>query len=79
MDPTTKSDTKICIVQAEIHPSPGMGHMAKVTAKLSDGTNALVFQFYDDELHFSSTEFIGLTMDEAHALKQRKDRAYLQS
>lgn len=53
--------------------------MPEVHVTLEDGKEQLLFWYYPDELHFSTGEFIGLTIDEAHALKYKKDVAYLRS
>ena len=44
-----------------------------------DGKEEKLFDYYSDELSFAPGEFIGLTIEEGRALKQRKDKAYLQS
>lgn len=67
------------IVEATVTLPSGWGQQAKVSAKLSDGTETDVFRYYSDELHFSSEEFKGLTLEQAHALRQKRDIAYLQS
>ena len=38
-----------------------------------------LFDFYPDEISFSSEEFIGLTRAEAINLKFKKDKAFIQS
>lgn len=43
------------------------------------GQEKLLFEFYPDEIQFRPEEFIGLTLDQAHDLKRRKNLAYLQS
>lgn len=43
------------------------------------GKEEFLFEYYPDELSFTPTEFIGLTIEQAHALKHRKDVDYLQS
>ncbi len=53
--------------------------MPEVTVTFSDGTVKKLFSFYPDEINFSEEEFIGLTEAEAHALRQKKDVAFLQS
>ncbi|VTU43013.1 hypothetical protein H6P1_00491 (plasmid) [Variovorax sp. PBL-H6] len=53
--------------------------MPKVSAKLSTGEEVSLFQFYPDELTFTEAEFVGLTVEEARKLHQRKDVAYLRS
>lgn len=44
-----------------------------------NGVEQKLFDYYPDEISFSSNEFIGLTLEEARALKGAKDRAYLRS
>lgn len=53
--------------------------MPKVMATFDDGQTTELFEFYPDEISFSSSEFIGLTEDEARSLKFKKDKQYLQS
>jgi hypothetical protein len=65
------------IIMATITPPAGWGDMAKVTAKLSDGTEAEVFRYFDDELSFSAQQFTGLTITQACELKFKADVAYL--
>lgn len=67
------------IVEAKIALPQGFGDMAKVTAKLSDGTDVEVFKYFSDELHFSAEEFKGMTLEQAHELRHRRDVAFLQS
>ena len=44
-----------------------------------DGAEVRLFDYYSDELSFSSDEFVGLTVEEGRALKSQKDTAYLQA
>ena len=44
-----------------------------------DGEEHKLFDYMPDELHFSPTDLEGLTIQEAHDLKARKDVAYLRS
>jgi hypothetical protein len=53
--------------------------MPEVVATFDNGSTKTLFSFYPDEVSFVSSEFIGLTEDEAYDLFQRKDRAYLRS
>lgn len=39
----------------------------------------LLFWYYPDEIRFTPEEFIGLTIDEAYALRRKKDIDYLQA
>ena len=69
------------ISKAHITPMPKslFDNMPEVQVEYADGTKETLFSYYPDELSFSSNEFIGLTRDEAHALRHKKDVAYLQS
>ena len=73
------------IISAHITPMPRpMPHgmfdpMPEVVATFEDGSTKTLFSFYPDEIQFRASEFIGLTEQEAHALKQRRDTAYLRS
>ena len=73
------------IISATITPMPrpmplGMfDPMPEVVATFEDGSTRTLFSFYPDEVSFHSSEFTGLTEEEAHHLFQRKDTAYLRS
>jgi hypothetical protein len=57
-----------------------MDPMPKVMVVMDgETTEKELFQFYPDEIDFNSNEFIGLTEDEARALKGKKDKHFLQS
>jgi hypothetical protein len=49
-----------------------------VTATFDDGSTRELFSYLPDEIPFLPAEFVGLTEDEARALKAKKDRVYLQ-
>lgn len=53
--------------------------MPKVFVTLEDNSEVELFWYYPDELSFTESEFIGLTLDQARHLKFEKDKAYLQS
>ena len=69
------------IINAAISPMPQkmFDPMPVVTAQFDNGEVKTLFQFYPDEINFQPAEFIGLSESEAHALRHRKDVAYLQS
>lgn len=75
------------IIEAEIRnkkrrPMPeGMfDPTPEVWVKVEGETEAqYLFSYYPDELSFTESEFIGLTVDEAHDLRRQKDIAYLRS
>jgi hypothetical protein len=53
--------------------------MPEVVATFKDGITKTLFSFYPDEITFQASEFAGLTEEEANALRQRKDVAFLKS
>lgn len=48
-----------------------------VTATFSDGSVKELFSYFPDEISFLPAEFVGLTEEEAKALKAKKDSVYL--
>lgn len=69
------------IISARITAMPGslLDPMPIVYVTFQDGTEKKLFDYYPDELSFTALEFVGLTEEEAHLLKLKKDKAYLQS
>ena len=57
----------------------GKPTVKSVNVKLDNGEKIHLFNFYPDEIAFTSDELIGLTVDEAKALRHSKDVAYLKS
>ena len=53
--------------------------MPEVVATCEDGSTKKLFSFYPDEISFQPSEFVGLTEEEAEALRHRKDTAFLKS
>ena len=53
--------------------------MPRVHITLVDGKEYDLFEYYPDEINFTASEFVGLTVDEAYELKYKKDLAYLRS
>lgn len=51
----------------------------EVVATMENGGVRFVFAWFDDELSFTPEEFVGLTVEEARDLKEKRDIAYLQS
>jgi hypothetical protein len=71
---------KIIKCRITAYPKDFMDPMPKVMVTLEGETDEKeLFQFYPDEIDFNSNEFIGLTEDEARALKGKKDKHYLQN
>lgn len=82
MPNTTNTITKKpCIVTAKITPSNPSNNLFKASldAKFDDGTEKQVLTYFDDELSFQASEFIGKTEDECWSLFTKKDLRYLQS
>ena len=73
------SDKSPTIVSAEISPIPRevWEPLPTVTAKFSDGSVRRLFTYCPDEISFMPAEFVGLTEEDARALKAKKDKTYL--
>jgi hypothetical protein len=69
----------ITIAHITKQPVKPFDAMPEVIVGFSDGTSTSLFTYYPDEISFTETEFLGLTESEAHALRQKKDVAYLKS
>lgn len=69
---------KKSVAEPNIHPMQVM-HQATVIGDLSDGSSVVLFRYFEDELSFTPSEFIGLTYDEAVELFHKKDIEYLRS
>jgi len=68
------------IIAARIEPRQGMFTSPKVMVKIVDDFEEhQLFEYFEDEIQFSASEFEGKTIAEAHALKFTRDKAYLQS
>ena len=44
-----------------------------------EGVEKMLFSFYPDEINFTASEFVGISIAEAYALRHQKDVAYLRS
>jgi len=81
------SDAAPRIVHVEFSPPPRpkplgfFDKMPVITADFSDGSRKTLFSFYPDEIGFEceGAELIGLTEQEANALRQKKDIDYLRN
>ena len=69
------------ITSARITPMPKslFDPMPQVHITLEDGTEQFLFDYYPDEISFTPSEFVGLTITEAIRLKFNKDKSFLQS
>jgi len=73
------NEPKIIKCSISAMPKTMFDPMPQVSVDLEGGGCATLFEYYPDEINFTPNEFIGLTVKEAHALKTKKDVAYLQS
>jgi hypothetical protein len=53
--------------------------MPEVYVTMEDGNEHLLFEYYPDEISFTSKEFVGLTLTQAIILKRKKDIDFLKS
>lgn len=56
---------------------PYFDPLPRVYVTLEDGNEVFLFDYYPDEISFTPSEFIGLTIEECRTLKFKKDRNYL--
>lgn len=69
------------VVSARITEQPRslFDEMPRVFVTTEDGVEHFLYMYYPDEISFTESEFIGLTIDECRSLFGKKDRAYLKS
>ncbi len=60
-------------------PDGMLDPMPQAKVQFNDGSEKVLFEFYPDELSFTEDEFIGLTEEQAHELRMKKDIEFLQS
>jgi hypothetical protein len=67
------------IVSATISKMPDAvsDPLPQVTATFDDDSVKVLFTYFPDEISFLPSEFVGLTEEEAKALKAKKDVRYL--
>ncbi len=51
--------------------------MPAVNVEFSGGEKAQLFTFYPDEIQFTAEEFLGLTREDAMALRHKRDVNFL--
>jgi len=67
------------IIKSVVHIGKNMFDRSFITATFDNGENKELFDFYPDEVMFSSNEFVDKTEEEARHLFFVKDKAYLKS
>lgn len=67
------------IIKARItdQPKSFLDPMPQVFVTLEDGKEEFLYEYYPDEISFTESEFVGLTIAEAKTLKFNKDKVYL--
>jgi hypothetical protein len=76
---TRVSFVQIISSRITTQPQTRLDPMPVVYVTLEGGDEQRLFEYFPDEITFTPGEFVGLTLAEAHALKLRKDKEYLQS
>lgn len=74
------ANPKITKARITAMPRTSIAHldpMPTVFVTTEDGTEVELFSYYPDELTFTEDEFLGLTVEEARALRHRKDVDFL--
>jgi len=69
------------VISARITEQPKslFDEMPRVFVTTEDGMEHFLFQYYPDEISFTESELIGLTLRECGRLYTEKDLAYLRS
>jgi hypothetical protein len=70
---------KIISARITAMPKSFFDPMPQVYVTMEDGTEQFLYEYYPDEIRFTPSEFLGLTIDEAKHLKFVKDKRFLQS
>ena len=70
---------KIISARITAMPKSFFDPMPKVYITLENEVEEFLYEYYHDEISFTTSEFIGLTKDEAIHLKFVKDKRFLQS
>ena len=69
---------KTCRIQNS-DASKGIWEATVFVTLEGETTEKQIFSHFDDELSFNEAEFVGLTVEQAHALRTKRDIAYIQS
>ena len=70
---------KITAARITAQPRKICDPMPEVFVTVESGKEIRLFSYYPDEISFTPSEFIGLTVDAARELRPTKDRVYLSS
>lgn len=72
-------ELKIISARITKMPKTWLDPMPQVWVTYEDNKEQMLFEYYPDEISFTTNEFVGLTRSEAIHLKFKKDKRYLQS
>ena len=70
---------KVVSVRITEQPKSLFDPMPRVFVTTEDGVEHFLYQYYPDEISFTESEFIGLTLEECGQLYTEKDLKYLKS
>jgi hypothetical protein len=70
---------KVVSVRITEQPKSLFDPMPRVFVTTEDGVEHFLYQYYPDEISFTESEFIGLTLEECGRLYTEKDLKYLKS
>jgi hypothetical protein len=77
------TDNKIISCRITEYPRPmpeGMfDPMPQVWVTMEDGSEQKLFEYYPDEIDFEEADFIGLSSDEAFALRRERDISFIRT
>ncbi len=76
---STGSDVPLIDSVAFVPASWDVPGPVDVVATLDDGTTETLFRYFPDELHFSADELVGRSVEEARALRHKRDVDWLTS
>lgn len=70
---------KIVSARITAMPKSFLDPMPVVYVTMENGDEKKLFSYYPDEISFTESEFVGLTIQEAEQLRHTKDVTYLRS
>lgn len=73
------SKMKVVSVRITEQPKSLFDPMPRVYVTTEDGVEHFLFMYYPDEISFTESELIGLTLEECGQLYTKKDLNYLRS
>ena len=71
-------ENKIISARITEQPKSLFDPMPEVYVTLDNGKEEFLFSYFPDEISFTPSEFVGMTMSECRTLKFNKDKEFLQ-